>query len=432
MSSLEHTFVPEEIMAFVDGELPAAEMRAIKGHLDGCEECAALAKSFRATSLWMARWDVEDIPADVERDVIAVAAVRESAGKDVAAKPRRLWMLGWKVWAGGGLTAVVALVCAMVMSAPRENHMMSAYVYPDKLQESRPAGDPGTHYDYEPTPAPPKPAASAAIYGLTAKDQPGGLASVLSEKRSGPPLGGGGGQHSLSSSLMAPMIARTAALTVAVKSLDSSRASLERILAVDDGYVAQLSAAHAEDGPPTFQASLRIPADRLGKALVELKSLGRTVTETQGGEEVTQQHMDLAARLHNARETEERYRAILAQHTGKVEDILDVEEHIAEVRGQIEQMEAEQAALDHRVDFATVDVQLTQEFKAPLNAPADSVSVRLHNGLVAGYRHVADTLLGLLLFGEEYGPALVLWLAILGVPLFLVARRYRRIRRRAF
>ena len=37
---------------------------------------------------------------------------------------------------------------------------------------------------------------------------------------------------------------------------------------------------------------------------------------------------------------------------------------IARVRGEIESMEAEQKALEHRVDFASVEIQLSEEYKA--------------------------------------------------------------------
>jgi hypothetical protein len=43
-----------------------------------------------------------------------------------------------------------------------------------------------------------------------------------------------------------------------------------------------------------------------------------------------------------------------------------VEEEMARVRGDIERMEAEQKALEHRVDFATVELQLTAEYRAQL------------------------------------------------------------------
>jgi chromosome segregation ATPase len=160
-------------------------------------------------------------------------------------------------------------------------------------------------------------------------------------------------------------------------------------------------------------------------AVGEIKALGRLENESQSGEDVTRQHADLAARLKTARETEERFRAILQQRTGKLSDVLEVERSIARVRGEIESMEAEQKALEHRVDFASVEIQLSEEYKAQLGSPADSVSTRIYNAFVAGYRNATETLLGFLLFFEEYGPSLVIWLVVLALPIFLVWRRYR-------
>src|SRR5206468_4648923 len=50
---------------------------------------------------------------------------------------------------------------------------------------------------------------------------------------------------------------------------------------------------------------------------------------TQNGEEVTQQHADLVARLKNSRETEMRLQDVLRTRTGKVKDVLEAEEEIA-------------------------------------------------------------------------------------------------------
>jgi Domain of unknown function (DUF4349) len=89
-------------------------------------------------------------------------------------------------------------------------------------------------------------------------------------------------------------------------------------------------------------------------------------------------------------------------------------------------MEAQQKALERRVDFATIDLKLSEEYKAKLDSPAPSASTQLHNASVNGYRNVADTLLALLLFLAEYGPVLLLWAMILFTPAWLVWRRWRR------
>jgi hypothetical protein len=103
-----------------------------------------------------------------------------------------------------------------------------------------------------------------------------------------------------------------------------------------------------------------------------------------------------------------------------------VEEEISRVRGEIEQMEAEQKVLEHRVDFATIELQLTEQYREQLGAQSASVPMQIRNAFVAGLRHAAATLLGILLFLEEAGPTVLIWLAILAVPGLLVWRRYRR------
>jgi hypothetical protein len=179
--------------------------------------------------------------------------------------------------------------------------------------------------------------------------------------------------------------------------------------------------ANADSGP-----SLRIPAPELASAVADLKTLGRVENESQSGEEVTRQHADLVARLKNSRETEQRFRTILEERTGNVVEVLQVEEGIARVRGDIEGMEAEQRALEHRVEFATVELQLTEEYKAQLSPPAASVSTRMHNGFVAGYHNASETVLGIALFFAEDGPTLLIWLVILASPVIFLWRRYRK------
>jgi chromosome segregation ATPase len=222
------------------------------------------------------------------------------------------------------------------------------------------------------------------------------------------------------------MIARTVSLSIVVKDFESSHTALEAILARHKGYAASLNVSTPQDAARTLQASLRIPAPQLASALAELKALGRVEGETQNGEEVTQQHTDLVARLKNSRETEQRLQDVLRTRTGKVKDVLEVEEEIARVRGEIEQMKAEQKTLEHRVDFAAIDLKLAEEYKAQLSSPAPSVGMQVRNAAINGFRNAFESLLGIVLFFAESGPTLILWLAILFIPAWLIWRRYRR------
>jgi len=227
-----------------------------------------------------------------------------------------------------------------------------------------------------------------------------------------------------------PMIARTVSLILVVQDVPEARAALERLLARYGGYAAQLTVNTPEGGAHSFQASLRIPAAEVAAALKDVRALGRVVNESQAGEEVTQQHADLVARLQNSRETEQRLKDILAQRTGKIEDVLQVEEEIARVRGEIEGMEADQKTLEHRVDFASVDLQMSEVYREQLETPSASVGTQVRNAFVSGLRRAGAMMLGLVLFVEEAGPAVLIWVVILGAPGVAMWRRYKKIRAR--
>ena len=123
--------------------------------------------------------------------------------------------------------------------------------------------------------------------------------------------------------------------------------------------------------------------------------------------------------------TEQRLNAILANRTGKVSDVLEVEQEVARVRGEIERMDAERKNLETRVNFATIVVTLTEDYKAEMNVTPPSTGTQLWNAAVAGYQSLVDTALGLLMAILQYGPAILFWLALFFWPARKVWRRMR-------
>jgi Domain of unknown function (DUF4349)/Putative zinc-finger len=443
MNTTTHPVAPEEVMAFLDGELPAANEQAISAHLDRCAECSALAAQFRSTSLSLSNWNVQAVPLKLEDSVTNLAAKTCSGlkiGKANLSIRASFW--SWRQWALGSGAALAALLLVLAIFLPTlhrsEQAATSATFYQGKEQTKRESSASGTAGKLQVnrdsiTDQQAKVSQSRTSKGLATLTSPG-----IAADSNGLFHGiGDHGENSFSVDgqpvtdqqskvISAPMIARTVSLSIVVKDFVASRSSLDSILARHHGYSAQLSISTAENAPRSLQASLRIPALELASAVANLKTLGRVENESQSGEEVTQQHTDLVARLKNSRETEQRFRTILQQRTGNVVEVLQVEEGIARVRGDIERMEAEQKSLEHRVDFATVELQLTEEYKAQLNPPAASVSTRIHNALVAGYHNASETVLGIVMFFAEYGPALFIWLVILVLPVILLWRRYRK------
>ncbi|MGD0800744.1 MAG: DUF4349 domain-containing protein [Terracidiphilus sp.] len=424
----EHPVAPEEIMAFFDGELSAADAQAVAAHLDGCSACASLVSQFRGLSQSLTRWSVAPVSQKLENAVNDFAA--KASAKSKTRKPsepfRRIGgvaidfsIWNWKLWAFGGMSAVAGVLVGIIFLLISYEHRPAQQNMAMMMSQNR--GEETAGY------APPEPLKDRMNNSLSA---PYAMATQAPSSGGAPMMNAGVGGSIGSDAESAPIIARTASLTIIVKDLTAARTLLDAMLAKHQGYSAQLTVRSAVSAPRSLTASLRIPASDLSNAISDLKTLGRVERESQSAEDVSQQHTDLAERIKTARATEERFRSILQQRTGKITDVLEVEESIARVRGEIESMEAEQKGLEHRVDFATIDLQLREEYKEEIAFTFADFSMSFHNAFVAGYRNVAETVTGIFLFLVEYGLSITIGLAILFSPTFFIWRRYRKARSR--
>jgi hypothetical protein len=221
-----------------------------------------------------------------------------------------------------------------------------------------------------------------------------------------------------------PMIAQTAALTIVPENYDRAASSIDALVAAHGGYVQKLNSESRPDSSREVSITLRIPVKQMDGFLADLRNLGRVEEESRENEEVMDQYVDLDARLQNARAGEQRLIQLLATRTGKLEDVLDAERELTRVRGDIESMTAEYNLLLHRVEYATVELHLQEQYRAQFGsgAPAES----LHNALVEGFRNLEAGAIAALTFVLAYGPSMMFWLAIFGGSTLLAWRFARR------
>ncbi len=416
MNSSTHPFEQEEVMAYLDGELSANRAASVAAHLRECAECAALAEQMREVSSQLTNWSVEPAPANLTKNLEASRAGHSSVK---VKKPNGIaaW-LGGKLaplsgrWAWGvGSAVALALVVLLFTTRRSVPEAQMAYENPRSRMESKPWVAPAS-----PSHAPHDTSQMAAeLYRERAQisenlenDVPASRGSLPTFQRD------------------EPMIARTASVSVMVKEFGPVEASVRAIAQRHNGYIANLNSALPQDAARTLTATLQIPSAQLEAAVTELKQLGRVEQETQSGEEVTKEFTDRAARLKNARATEQRLLDVLREHTGKVKDILEAEQEIARVRGEIEQMEADQRALQTRVDFATVQLAVQEEYKASLQSAPPSTATRLRNAAVNGYRSLVESVIGIGVFALQALPTLVLWGTVLLLPARWMWKRFRR------
>lgn len=422
MSTKLHEFHPEEVMAFLDGELPSERASVVGAHITQCLECAAVASELRKVSRDMAAWLIDEAPQTLDENV---AAQLQSVLENQRSKRQRIsfprtiailqiWFSRPYIWSAACLL-IVALIVAKVFSP----HLMSPPAHSAPSLDSSKIAPMDSQYN-----ALPNSGAGRSEGGGRARSLPRQEAKSAYTRKSrvGATLGKIEGTEPVERS---PMIARTAELKLIVEKLDLARAAMDQILAQHRGYIGQLSRSADDGSAQALTAVLRVPASQVESCLDALKKLGRVTAESQTGEEVTQEYVDLRARLNNARATEQRLLDVLRNRTGKVSEVLEVEEEIARVREEIERMDAERKNLEKRVEFATVKLSLTQEHKEQLHLTPPSAGTQIHNAVVEGYRDVAEAALDLVIFVLHYGPTLLLWAALLFFPARFAWRKLR-------
>lgn len=203
------------------------------------------------------------------------------------------------------------------------------------------------------------------------------------------------------------LIVRTGSMTVEVPGIDAALLRARTAIAGLGGYIS--ASDQANDGDRTIASvTYRFPSGRWEDAQTAIRELAtKVVSAKTGSSEVTSQVVDLAARISNLRSTETALQAIMAKAT-KIPDILEVQNQLTAVQGQIEQLSAQEANLRDQASLAT----LTVLFQTPAVAVVNTVSSGWNPG--ADLDHAAGQLLGVLQALGSSG----IWLAVVGVPLF--------------
>jgi len=145
-------------------------------------------------------------------------------------------------------------------------------------------------------------------------------------------------------------------MSLEVTNIDASVRQVESLAGRSGGWV-ESSEVFGEAGYRSATVRIRVPADRLSNGLDSLRAMGRVTDEGVSSTDVTERLIDNQARLTAWYAQEERLVTLL-ENAPTVEDIIQIEQRIAEVRSDIEHVEATQRDLTGRVATSLIIVNL--------------------------------------------------------------------------
>lgn len=124
------------------------------------------------------------------------------------------------------------------------------------------------------------------------------------------------------------------------------------------GFVENLSSSGGEERQHAT-VSVRIPQPQFFTAMERITALGKVLSQSVGSEDVTEQFIDLRARLRSAERQEESLLSLLSKAVS-VSDVLTIERELSRIRSEVERMQGQLNFIERRVELATISISLSQ------------------------------------------------------------------------
>ncbi len=237
--------------------------------------------------------------------------------------------------------------------------------------------------------------------------------AAATDARSGDPL------QSFTAGTAAPtMIIRTGQAFIEVDKIDPAVLKIRQLAAQVGGYITNSAMSGGRDQIRQATLELKIPSPKYNDAVESLSTIGKVETVTSNAQDVGEEFVDVTARVTNAKRLEERLISLLANRTGKLDEVLRVERELARVREEIERYEGRLRYLSSRVAMSTLTITVHEPAPILGNNPGE-------NPIAAALRRAWRNFIGLLA-GLIASLGVVIPLALIGVAGWYGYRRWKK------
>ena len=205
------------------------------------------------------------------------------------------------------------------------------------------------------------------------------------------------------------MIIYTGDISIVVADTEAAATDIEALATGMGGRVVSSSFYQSSQGALAGSITIRVPVERFDEAMNRIQEMAVEVRRAdRSSEDVTEEYVDLQARLENLEATADRVRSFLDQ-AGTVEEALAVNQELSRLEEEIEAYKGRIQYLENRADFSTITVSLTPD---ELAQPIEVGGWRLGGAA----REAVEALLGAL-----QGVARILvWIVVFLLPLAII------------
>jgi hypothetical protein len=160
-----------------------------------------------------------------------------------------------------------------------------------------------------------------------------------------------------------PRVQRSARIALQVPNgrFDATLTGVMTVVEQAGGYISGSDAQAPDDGQPlrSGQATFQVPASSFERVISDVRKRGTAQTISISGNDVSQQYVDLQARLRNAEAQRDAMLALM-QQARSVADTIQIQNQLGQVTSQIEQLHGQIDYLDHSTAFSTIAVSIRE------------------------------------------------------------------------
>ncbi|WP_202710200.1 DUF4349 domain-containing protein [Sporosalibacterium faouarense] len=232
-----------------------------------------------------------------------------------------------------------------------------------------------------------------------------------------------------SNTLQNRKIIKSANISIETKTFDNTVDEIARRTDIVGGYIERsnvtgkriTSTGNSENRQASFR--LRIPQDEFANFILDFGNLGNIINNRTDGQDITNQYFDTEARLKTLEIQEDRLLEILKK-AEKVEDIIDLERELSDIRYKIENLTGTIKKWDNLVSYSTIDVTVyeVQEVIEVKETPV-TFGEKIKDGFNNSVEALVDILKGLVIFIISIIPFLIVIIPIGLICLYIFKKR---------
>lgn len=216
-------------------------------------------------------------------------------------------------------------------------------------------------------------------------------------------------------------------LSLETQDFEKSAADIEKMTAEAGGYI-ESSGTYGDTGSRSANYTLRVPQEKFEQFYAQLGENMHVVSRSRSSEDVTEQYTDIETRLATLQTKHERLLSLL-EKADKMEDIIALENALADCEYEIDSLTGSKRRYDDLVGFSTFYINLCEVQTLTATADGTGFGAQLSQAAKTGARGLADVVRGTILGVVMFWPAVILVIA--GTAAGVILHRRRKAKRLA-